>query len=233
MLYLTASPDLLVKPQINLNISTILRYLCFLFQSLQFFPPLKLSIIPTVTWLKSQLTIECRTLLYYIDYIIFRWSYITGSAALQVQNFGAAATATPSAAATAINQPAVSGSSGGGAAGQPRQRVRARRGQATDPHSIAERVSIFMESYCTVQNQLPIFMFCFQFLSYFSATFVIFTGFSVFFFNIEMCRLKTKCVQLRRERIAERMKALQELVPNANKVTHTSPLSSSSNTYAN
>lgn len=28
----------------------------------------------------------------------------------------------------------------GGAPAQPRQRVRARRGQATDPHSIAERV---------------------------------------------------------------------------------------------
>ncbi|CAL5081461.1 unnamed protein product [Urochloa decumbens] len=53
------------------------------------------------------------------------------------------------------------GAPGGGAAAPPRQRVRARRGQATDPHSIAER--------------------------------------------------------LRRERIAERMKALQELVPNANK----------------
>jgi hypothetical protein len=35
------------------------------------------------------------------------------------------------------------GGGGGGAAGggAPRQRVRARRGQATDPHSIAERVS--------------------------------------------------------------------------------------------
>ncbi|GJM98803.1 hypothetical protein PR202_ga15842 [Eleusine coracana subsp. coracana] len=53
------------------------------------------------------------------------------------------------------------GPAGGGAPAPPRQRVRARRGQATDPHSIAER--------------------------------------------------------LRRERIAERMKALQELVPNANK----------------
>ncbi|KAE8819140.1 glycine, alanine and asparagine-rich protein [Hordeum vulgare] len=53
------------------------------------------------------------------------------------------------------------GGGGGGAPAPPRQRVRARRGQATDPHSIAER--------------------------------------------------------LRRERIAERMKALQELVPNANK----------------
>ncbi|XP_062199809.1 bHLH transcription factor RHL1-like isoform X2 [Phragmites australis] len=56
----------------------------------------------------------------------------------------------------------------GGAAPPPRQRVRARRGQATDPHSIAER--------------------------------------------------------LRRERIAERMKALQELVPNANKTDKASML---------
>lgn len=69
-------------------------------------------------------------------------------------------------------QAAASGSGGGAAAtaapGQPRQRVRARRGQATDPHSIAER--------------------------------------------------------LRRERIAERMKALQELVPNANKTDKASML---------
>lgn len=67
-----------------------------------------------------------------------------------------------------------SGSGGGGTGGtggapaQPRQRVRARRGQATDPHSIAER--------------------------------------------------------LRRERIAERMKSLQELVPNANKTDKASML---------
>ncbi|CAN6210722.1 unnamed protein product [Urochloa humidicola] len=60
------------------------------------------------------------------------------------------------------------GAPGGGAAAPPRQRVRARRGQATDPHSIAER--------------------------------------------------------LRRERIAERMKALQELVPNANKTDKASML---------
>lgn len=58
--------------------------------------------------------------------------------------------------------------SGGSAPAPPRQRVRARRGQATDPHSIAER--------------------------------------------------------LRRERIAERMKALQELVPNANKADKASML---------
>ncbi|XP_042004153.1 bHLH transcription factor RHL1-like isoform X2 [Salvia splendens] len=72
----------------------------------------------------------------------------------QADSFGA------SASAAAPSQPS--------ATGQPRQRVRARRGQATDPHSIAER--------------------------------------------------------LRRERIAERMKALQELVPNANRVLSTSRL---------
>lgn len=60
------------------------------------------------------------------------------------------------------------GNGGGGAAPAQRQRVRARRGQATDPHSIAER--------------------------------------------------------LRRERIAERMKALQEMVPNANKTDKASML---------
>ncbi|XP_043696198.1 bHLH transcription factor RHL1-like isoform X2 [Telopea speciosissima] len=65
---------------------------------------------------------------------------------------------------TGMNQAAPA--SGGQA--QPRQRVRARRGQATDPHSIAER--------------------------------------------------------LRRERIAERMKSLQELVPNANKTDKASML---------
>ncbi|KAJ8753160.1 hypothetical protein K2173_017732 [Erythroxylum novogranatense] len=65
-------------------------------------------------------------------------------------------------------QPQASGSTGGGAPAQPKPRVRARRGQATDPHSIAER--------------------------------------------------------LRRERIAERMKALQELVPNANKTDKASML---------
>ncbi|XAR50754.1 hypothetical protein NMG60_11005170 [Bertholletia excelsa] len=76
---------------------------------------------------------------------------------MQAQNYG-----TPAAAAA-------SGSAGSGApAAQPKQRVRARRGQATDPHSIAER--------------------------------------------------------LRRERIAERMKALQELVPNANKTDKASML---------
>ncbi|KAJ1258312.1 hypothetical protein BS78_10G066000 [Paspalum vaginatum] len=65
--------------------------------------------------------------------------------------------------------PAGAASSAGGGAAPPRQqRQRARRGQATDPHSIAER--------------------------------------------------------LRRERIADRMKSLQELVPNANKTDKASML---------
>ncbi|GMI92510.1 hypothetical protein HRI_002920300 [Hibiscus trionum] len=80
---------------------------------------------------------------------------------MQTPNFGAAA-------GTGMNQSQASGSTTGGTPAQPKQRVRARRGQATDPHSIAER--------------------------------------------------------LRRERIAERMKALQELVPNANKTDKASML---------
>lgn len=70
--------------------------------------------------------------------------------------------ATPYAGHTGLGQPQ------GAAAVAARPRVRARRGQATDPHSIAER--------------------------------------------------------LRRERIAERMKALQELVPNSNKTDKASML---------
>ncbi|KAE8722733.1 Transcription factor bHLH82 [Hibiscus syriacus] len=80
---------------------------------------------------------------------------------MQTPNFGATA-------GTITNQTQASGSTTGGTPAQPKQRVRARRGQATDPHSIAER--------------------------------------------------------LRRERIAERMKALQELVPNANKTDKSSML---------
>ncbi|KAG4949870.1 hypothetical protein JHK84_043297 [Glycine max] len=83
---------------------------------------------------------------------------------MQGQNFGAV----PAGGGSATNQAPASGAAAGGAPAQPRQRVRARRGQATDPHSIAER--------------------------------------------------------LRRERIAERMKALQELVPNANKTDKASML---------
>ncbi|XP_071737170.1 bHLH transcription factor RHL1-like isoform X2 [Rutidosis leptorrhynchoides] len=72
----------------------------------------------------------------------------------------------PSTGGTSANGAPVG--SGTGPPPQPRQRVRARRGQATDPHSIAER--------------------------------------------------------LRRERISERMKSLQELVPNANKTDKASML---------
>nr|XP_043613464.1 bHLH transcription factor RHL1-like [Erigeron canadensis] len=80
------------------------------------------------------------------------------------QNFGSPGAAAVTSATVASG----GGGGGGGTPSQPRQRVRARRGQATDPHSIAER--------------------------------------------------------LRRERIAERMKALQELVPNANKTDKASML---------
>ncbi|XP_057868179.1 bHLH transcription factor RHL1 [Cryptomeria japonica] len=69
---------------------------------------------------------------------------------------------------SAIPQHQSAAMTGTAANGGARQRVRARRGQATDPHSIAER--------------------------------------------------------LRRERIAERMKALQELVPNSNKTDKASML---------
>ncbi|KAK4257539.1 hypothetical protein QN277_007113 [Acacia crassicarpa] len=68
----------------------------------------------------------------------------------------------------ATGPPATNQAPQNGAPAQPKQRIRARRGQATDPHSIAER--------------------------------------------------------LRRERIAERMKALQELVPNGNKTDKASML---------
>ncbi|KAG0535276.1 hypothetical protein BDA96_04G352500 [Sorghum bicolor] len=82
------------------------------------------------------------------------------------QSFGGGAAAAGGAPAPAAGAGAASG--GGGAAPPRQQRQRAKRGQATDPHSIAER--------------------------------------------------------LRRERIAERMKALQELVPNANKTDKASML---------
>ncbi|XP_066319751.1 bHLH transcription factor RHL1-like [Miscanthus floridulus] len=76
----------------------------------------------------------------------------------------------PAAQSYGAGAPAAGAASGGGGGAAPprQQRQRAKRGQATDPHSIAER--------------------------------------------------------LRRERIAERMKALQELVPNANKTDKASML---------
>ncbi|KAK4765667.1 hypothetical protein SAY86_026757 [Trapa natans] len=83
-------------------------------------------------------------------------------------SFGAQAQATNPAQAVSGSMITASGGGGNTSASQPRPKVRARRGQATDPHSIAER--------------------------------------------------------LRRERIAERMRALQELVPNANKTDKASML---------
>ncbi|XP_040376809.1 transcription factor LRL3-like [Oryza brachyantha] len=95
-----------------------------------------------------------------------------GAAAMQPPSFGQggsmAAQSFGGGAAASGGGSAAAGASSGGGAAPPRQRQRARRGQATDPHSIAER--------------------------------------------------------LRRERIAERMKALQELVPNANKTDKASML---------
>ncbi|KAI3754498.1 hypothetical protein L1987_54282 [Smallanthus sonchifolius] len=84
------------------------------------------------------------------------------------QNFGSSGPTTAPITKAPTTVGASSGGGGSGPPAQPRQRVRARRGQATDPHSIAER--------------------------------------------------------LRRERIAERMKSLQELVPNANKTDKASML---------
>lgn len=63
---------------------------------------------------------------------------------MQAQSFGSPGNAS----GLILNQGPTTGgatapTSGGGGSGQPaqpRQRVRARRGQATDPHSIAERV---------------------------------------------------------------------------------------------
>ncbi|KAG2609913.1 bHLH transcription factor RHL1-like [Panicum virgatum] len=108
------------------------------------------------------------------DHSLFNGFGMHGTAAVQPQ-FGQGGSVSPQ----SLGGPAVSGgattpaggaaSSAGGGAAPPRQvRQRARRGQATDPHSIAER--------------------------------------------------------LRRERIAERMKSLQELVPNANKTDKASML---------
>lgn len=62
---------------------------------------------------------------------------------MPAQNFGGAP---PSGTA----QAPVAAASGGGAAAPPRQRVRARRGQATDPHSIAERVGLCFNYYICI-----------------------------------------------------------------------------------
>lgn len=81
---------------------------------------------------------------------------------MQAQNYGVAA------AVGVVNQTPA----GGGGVGQPRQRVRARRGQATDPHSIAERVGcqIFSSDPISLSSVSAWFLF-FQFL--FSCAFLL------------------------------------------------------------
>lgn len=83
---------------------------------------------------------------------------------MQAQNYGGAA------AAGVMNQTPA----GGGGVGQPRQRVRARRGQATDPHSIAERVGcqIFSSDLISLSSVSAWFLF-FQF--FFFCFLVLFT----------------------------------------------------------
>lgn len=86
--------------------------------------------------------------------------------------------------------------------------VRARRGQATDSHSLAERVSrnydvFFIEAFL----QLPTYH------QHFSA---------LWKFSSAVCGIYVmyECVmQVRREKISERMKYLQDLVPGCNKIT--------------
>lgn len=74
--------------------------------------------------------------------------------------------------------------------------MRARRGQATNSHSLAERVmTLFTDYYLNM-------------LFVFSAQSLILRKFSVLF----------SCLKVRREKISERMRLLQELVPGCNKV---------------
>lgn len=77
-------------------------------------------------------------------------------------------------------------------------RVRARRGQATDPHSIAERVSLKKVIRCSILIKHILVV-------------------------LSNCSFE---IQLRREKIAGRLKNLQELVPNSNKVFPVSMLCS-------
>jgi hypothetical protein len=102
---------------------------------------------------------------------------------------------------TGLNAPPfmvpANGAAGNGA---PKPRVRARRGQATDPHSIAERVREPFVSLSETQNSASIL------------------GLSSERSNSVLC---WSCVwQLRREKISDRMKNLQELVPNSNRVLY-------------
>ena len=114
-----------------------------------------------------------------------------------------------------------------GCNGTAKPRARARRGQATDPHSIAERVSMryIVMSYCGVLGQPMKFTYVF-YLVFFMVYFLTRIFFRQFIFCCMIWFPRTifssvginYLVQLRREKIAERMKNLQELVPSSNKV---------------
>lgn len=94
---------------------------------------------------------------------------------------------------------------GTGATPQTKPKVRARRGQATDPHSIAERVRFFFFLFSLIiRVQLPRKLYVAN-----CAMLYVWGNYLKYFETMD---------QLRRERIAERMKSLQELVPNGNKV---------------
>jgi hypothetical protein len=73
--------------------------------------------------------------------------------------------------------------------------VRARRGEATDSHSLAERVQFLGISNALFLQSYMVFAVCFS--------------------SVVSC-LK---IQVRREKISQRMKLLQDLVPGCNKVT--------------
>ncbi len=75
--------------------------------------------------------------------------------------------------------------------------VRARRGQATDSHSLAERVNFFLN---------------------FDLLLVVCAAISFGCLGLIFCYLLWHFLQVRRERISERMRMLQALVPGCDKV---------------
>ncbi|PKU75054.1 Transcription factor UNE12 [Dendrobium catenatum] len=97
----------------------------------------------------------------------------------------------------------------------PRPRVRARRGQATDPHSIAERGCKRAES----SSSMALFELDLR-ANYRDRTHVELEVDLPGEYKLIKLLVKSELRSvslLRRERIAERMRALQELVPNTNK----------------
>ncbi|XP_040378623.1 transcription factor bHLH7-like isoform X2 [Oryza brachyantha] len=105
----------------------------------------------------------------------------------------------------------------------PRPKVRARRGQATDPHSIAERVQNLIRGSYSSRLKLSharsesLDQFCCN-VSAIMHSLVRQVG-SIGTLELWWLAIwwRYNFLKLRRERIAERMRALQELVPNTNK----------------